>query len=213
MPLCRECLLAVHQRIPTHRFRCWTGSHFTSVTVRELGLVFHLGHAGNRCDLGQDQTFLLCDTNGFHELTVRYCRHPGHGDAARQLLESQIYPSSDQWPATGFTFQVLQLYSLLESEGKLATKRFYNTLVYQTNAVFPQRVRDRYRELLRVSRQWIHLDDLKHAYSATPIGQETPQKGSLGLRCPCCPRLGINFEKEDVVALDRWVFGDREAHG
>jgi hypothetical protein len=197
--LCQSCITRLHRCIPTHRFRRWTGSYFESITSRDLGLVFHLGHAGAECNLGQDQDFLLCDSNGFHHITLRFCRHPGHGDPARQLLECQIFPSSDQRPATGFTFSVLRLYTLLESEGKLATKRFYDVLVYLTNPIFPHQVRDRYRELLRVSRQWIYLDDLKHSNAS----ESSLQHAELALRCPCCPRLGVNFSKEDVIESNR----------
>jgi hypothetical protein len=151
--------------------------------------------------MGLDRDFLLCDMNGFHTITMRFCRHPGHGDPAHQLLEAQIFPSSDKHPATGFTFPLLRQYALLESEGKLATKRYYDVLVYLTNALLPHEIRDRYRELLRVSHQWIHLEDLKHSYAMGP----SRESAQLTVHCPCCPRLGVNFEQGDIVDADRYV--------
>jgi hypothetical protein len=174
--------------------------HYTSISLRDLGFAFHLGHGGQKCTMGNDREFLLCDTNGFHKIVIRFCRHPGHGDPARQLLEAQIFPSSDKRPATGFTFPLLRQYALLESEGKLATKRFYEVLVYLTNSLLPHEVRDWYRELLRVSQQWIHLEDLKHAYAMGPSHEDT----QLTIRCPCCPRLGVNFEQVDNTEADRY---------
>jgi hypothetical protein len=198
---CQQCLLRHHQRLPTHRARWWTGMHFANISLRALGVAFHLGHGGAPCNMGLDRDFLLCDTNGFHMITMRFCRHPGHGDPARQLLEAQIFPSSDKRPATGFTFPLLRQYALLESEGKLTMKRYYDVLVYLTNALLPHEVCDRYCELLRVSRQWIHLEDSKHSY-AMGVSRENAQ---LMVRCPCCPRLSVNFEQRDIVDADWYV--------
>lgn len=106
--LCGICISRVHRRQPTHRFRRWTGEYFERVPSAAAGYRFHLGHGGLPCDYGYDRSFTLGDTNGIHTVAVRYCRHPGRGDAAHQLLAARIFPCSDARPASGFTFTVLR---------------------------------------------------------------------------------------------------------
>jgi hypothetical protein len=51
---------------------------------------------------------------------------------------------------------------------------------------------DRYRELLRVSRQWRHLQALKRFGFGHEEGQQ-PGNGDLALFCPACPQPGVNL--------------------
>ncbi|KAG9083198.1 hypothetical protein FRC07_013981 [Ceratobasidium sp. 392] len=56
---------------------------------------------------------------------------------------------------------------------------------------------NRLRKFIRASRMWTYLQDLKHAGAYN----EAPTKGgSLALRCPACPRLGVNYEQTDVAS-------------
>jgi hypothetical protein len=180
---CRRCILGTHHSLPTHRFREWTGRSFRNICSDDIDYVFHLGHGG--------------DTNGFHTITVRYCRHPGRGSHSKQLLQARIFPCSERDPQSAFTFNVLRLFHLLSSEAKLSTQRFYNVLVYRTNPTFPSHVPDRYREFLRTSRQWQFIQSLKRA-GMTAINSDHPKAGELAIRCPACPRVGVSFEHSDV---------------
>jgi hypothetical protein len=107
--LCVDCVKAAHSRLPTHHLRRWTGTHFERVSSKDIGYIFHLGHRGLPCDLGYNRLFTLIDSNGVHELTLRFCRHPSFGDGARQLLKAHVYPCSDDRPSSGATFSVLRL--------------------------------------------------------------------------------------------------------
>lgn len=201
--LCQPCLLKRHQHFPCHRFLEWNGKHFTKRTSKELGYVFHLGHGGNSCDLGKTCDFILGDMSGIHDIRIRFCRHPGKLDFPKQLLDAHIFPCSDKRPQSGFTFAVLKKFHLLATEAKLASQRYYNVLVCQTSAVLPEQVPDRYREFMRVCRQWDHLQDLKWAGLRT-TRQDSPVEGDLALRCPACPREGVNFFLEDVTD-ENWL--------
>lgn len=202
--LCRSCLLQRHQHFPCHQFVEWNGHHFKNRTSKELGYVFHLGHGGHPCNLGKTSDFVLGDTSGIHEIRIRFCRHPGKPDFPKQLLDAHIFPCSDKRPQSGFTFAVLKKFHLLATKAKLASQRYYNVLVCQTNAVLPEQVPDRYREFMRVCRQWDHLQDLKWA-GIQRIKQDSPIEGDLALRCPACPREGVNFLLEDVSDDNRCV--------
>lgn len=160
---CASCMCAQHTNLPSHRFKRWTGRYFEDVPAADLGYVFNLGHGGSHCALATQRTFTLGDTNGLHEVQIRFCRHPGRGDFARQLLKASIYPCSDIQPASGFTFSMLRQFHLLSTEAKLSSQRYYNVLSALTNNIFPHLVPPRYKEFMRVQRQWEYLQDLKRA--------------------------------------------------
>lgn len=197
--LCASCICSQHAAIPTHRLRRWTGDHFEPSEFKDLGYVFHLGHGGLPCDLGVERDFILGDLNGLHSIRIKVCKHRGSGGTARQLLSAKIYPCSDKSPATGFTFAVLRHFHLMSTEAKLSTQRCYNVLVCQTNNVFPDTVPDRYREFGRVTRQWQHLSDLKHAGSHTTM-PGAAARCDLSISFPACPREGVNYTAEDIQA-------------
>jgi hypothetical protein len=92
--------------------------------------------------MGFERPLVLGDITGLHSVVVRFCRHPGHGAQSKQLLDANIFHCSEERPETGFTFNVLQLFSLMSTESKLSAQRFYNILACQTNPVFPQNVPD-----------------------------------------------------------------------
>jgi hypothetical protein len=200
---CAPCLRTSHHSLPSHRYRKWVGTHFENTDSSEIGLVFQLGHAGKACDMGFERAFVLGDINGLHNVMVRFCRHPGRGSPAKQLMDANIFPCSDTRPQTGFTFNVLRLFAFMSAESKLSAQRFYNVLVCLTNSTFPQDVPDRYREFMRAVRQWQWIQTVKRSGSTSlsPSSSMTPQ-GDLALRCPACPREGINFEIKDVSLGD-----------
>jgi hypothetical protein len=201
---CVECSLGKHTLLPTHRFRKWTGTHFENVSASELGYVFHLGHAGKACDMGFECTLVIGDITGIHNVVVRFCQHPGRGGQSKQLLDANVFPCSEERPQTGFTFNVLQLFSLFSTESKLSAQRFYNVLTCQTNPVFPHEVPDRYREFMWASREWQWLQVVKRSGSS-PNTPRDSTGGDLTLRCPACPRKGFNFESRDVPPQDEYV--------
>jgi hypothetical protein len=202
---CAECLLSKHTLLPTHRFRKWTGTHFENVSLSKLGYVFHLGHAGKACDMGFERTLVIGDITGLHSVVVRFCRHPGRGSQSKQLLDANIFPCSEERPQTGFTFNMLRLFTLLSTESKLSAQCFYNVLACQTNPVFPHEVPDWYREFMRASREWQWLQVVKQSGSSSNTSPGSVG-GDLALRCPACLRDGFNFERHDVPQQDEYVY-------
>jgi hypothetical protein len=201
---CAECLLGKHTLLPMHQFQKWNGTYFENISSSALGYVFHLGHAGRACDLGFERVLVIGDITGIHTVIVRFCRHPGRGGQSHQLLDANIFPCSEDRPQTGFTFNLLRLFSLMSTESRLSAQRFYNVLACQTNPVFPQEVPDRYREFMRASREWQWLQVVKRSGSSSQLSLGLA-RGDLALRCPACPRDGVNFERRDVPSQDEYA--------
>ncbi|KAF8598255.1 hypothetical protein BDV93DRAFT_534391 [Ceratobasidium sp. AG-I] len=202
---CAQCMCRNHSNLPMHRFEQWSGDCFQNVSSKALSYVFHLGHGSAPCSLGQDRPFTLGHTNGLHEISIRICRHPGRGDAVWQLLKAHIFPCSDIFPASGFTFTILRKFHLLSTEAKLSAQRFFNVLCALTNNVFPHLAPDRYKEFMRVQRQWEYLQDLKRA-GRRPTERSSTLGGDLALRCPACPRMNYNTDPSDIEAGKEHLF-------
>ncbi|KAF8594266.1 hypothetical protein BDV93DRAFT_459337 [Ceratobasidium sp. AG-I] len=196
-PLCARCLCEEHKRIPTHRFRAWTGSCFLPTSSIATGYIFYLGHNGESCNKGATRDFVLGDSNGLHNVRIHFCHHKGSGDDASQLLRARIFPCSDLIPASGFTFRALRQFHHLSAGSMLSSQGFWDMLTMKTNSSFPEQAPKRYREFMRVTRQWQHLMDLKRA----GVGLELPVNrltGDLTLRCPACPLLNSNYTVDDI---------------
>ncbi|KAJ7610530.1 hypothetical protein B0H17DRAFT_1221284 [Mycena rosella] len=71
-----------------------------------------------------------------------------------------------------------------------------------TNNAFPHKVQDWYRELLRVYRVWRRRTGQAQNIDAV-ITNRWP--GSLAVRCPACPEVGVNIDKAtlDTVPADK----------
>ncbi|TEB18055.1 hypothetical protein FA13DRAFT_1758863 [Coprinellus micaceus] len=97
---------------------------------------------------------------------------------------------------TVFTFELLDLYLAETLECHTATHSFYSKLRRLTNESFPSSVPDRYRELLRVGRQWRNIKELIFFAG----------EGELALFCAACPQPGINLPKSWWSDPEQWVY-------
>jgi CxC2 like cysteine cluster associated with KDZ transposases len=107
---------------------------------------------------------VVVDHSGIHRLPIRWCRCADPNNIHRrdlELLQIGLYPASFKNIQTVFTFGVLDDFLLENLECKTSAMNFYSKLRRMTTKAFPDTVPDRYRELLRVSRQWRHLKYLK----------------------------------------------------
>uniref|UniRef100_A0A5K1K6H8 Cell surface hydrophobicity-associated protein n=1 Tax=Ganoderma boninense TaxID=34458 RepID=A0A5K1K6H8_9APHY len=138
-----------------------------------------------------DRMIVVVDIEGVHELPFTFCACPNAPRDDIQLLELGYYPASSIQPRTVFTARVLDDFLLANKECKTAARNYYNKLRRTTNAAFPHMVPDRYKELLRVSRQWRNQQMRKNAgfgHRSQPIGP-----GDLAVRCPACPQPDVNL--------------------
>ncbi|KAF8598494.1 hypothetical protein BDV93DRAFT_451116, partial [Ceratobasidium sp. AG-I] len=184
-PMCAKCICNQHMQLPFHRFQRCNGSFYAQVDSKELGYQFFLGHNGNPCNKGVTCDFVLGNITGLHSLRVHFCAHRGAGDAASQLLQAKIFPCSDKIPASGFTFRMLRQLHHLSLGCMLSSPGYWDVLVSKTNSLFPEHAPKRYRDFMRVTRQWQLLMDLRRAGQV--IGT-SPNRilGDLSLRCPAC---------------------------
>jgi hypothetical protein len=168
---------------------------------------------------------LVVDTSGVHRIVVEWCncinddpRYDRRRDL--DLLKLGLYPASFKNIQTVFTFHVLDDFLLENLECKTSAMNYYSKLRRVTSKAFPEIVPDRYRELLRVSRQWRHLKYLKwHGFGhqflpetnttsspITPMPMPiSPSKGSMAIFCPTCPQEGINLPDNWKNDLPPWV--------
>ena len=158
---------------------------------------------------GNDRMIVVVDLEGIHELPFTFCTCLNAQREDIQLLDLGYYPASSQKPKTVFTARVLDDFLLSNKECKTSARNYFNKLRRSTNPAFPHMVpvsenvdmdvtslilhhlQDRYKELLRVSRQWRNLQMRKHAgfgHRQDPIGP-----GALAVRCPACPQPDVNL--------------------
>ncbi|KAI0704604.1 hypothetical protein C8Q76DRAFT_624101, partial [Earliella scabrosa] len=153
---------------------------------------------------GSDRMVCIVDVNGVHELSVAFCRCPNAPRDDVQLLRLALYPASIKRPRTAFTTRVLDDFLLANRECHTSARNYYNKLRRTTNAAFPHVVPDRYKELLRLSRQWRNLQMRKHAgfgHRADPIGP-----GDLAIRCPACPDPALNLPENWQDDEQQWKY-------
>ncbi|KAJ3819155.1 hypothetical protein F5880DRAFT_1490152 [Lentinula raphanica] len=128
--LCQSCCLSVHSSKPLDRIEKWTGSFFKRVSLQSLGLSVQMGHDdGSTCPNPtlQCSKFTVVHMNGIHVLSLKFCGCPRsvQHEPWAQLLLCEWYPATIFQPQTAFTFQVLELFQLLNFEGKVTAYHFY----------------------------------------------------------------------------------------
>ncbi|KAG1867501.1 hypothetical protein C8R48DRAFT_747361 [Suillus tomentosus] len=117
----------------------------------------------------KENTMVIVDKSRVHRLEVRCCECPNAMSPDIQMFRHGFFPASFNRPKTVFTFRQLRR---------------------MTSSMFPHLVPDRYRELMRVARQWRQLKTMKwHGFGHR---SDNPSTGELALFCPACPQPGIN---------------------
>ncbi|KAI6167873.1 hypothetical protein EDD17DRAFT_1467315, partial [Pisolithus thermaeus] len=144
----------------------------------------------------------VIDVTGVHFVLSWPCQCVNAESYHKQLLHAKLYPSTFDKPSTVFTFLVLDDFLRDNVECGTSGMNYYSKLRRVTSSVFPHLVPDRYRELLRVARQWRLLKLLK--WSGYQGNSNHSTKGDLALFCAACPQPGINLSPQDN--LDDWRY-------
>lgn len=172
-----------------------TSSNLSPLTSWEAaGINLDTVKAPQHLDTDGNPWLTVVDTTGIHQIPIRYCRCPESLLIPEYLLllHLGLYPASTSQPRTVFTFRALHDYDLLNLETKATPQRYLAKLQRQTTNIFTDTLPDRYRELLRLIRQWRNLKQHKNAGTAySPPVQIAP--GSLAQFCPACPQPGVNL--------------------
>ncbi|KAJ7590359.1 hypothetical protein C8J56DRAFT_783650, partial [Mycena floridula] len=199
--VCIDCCMYEHSQMPLHIIKKWNGSFFEKVSLQLLGLRIQLGHAGNSpCPSHKEKPvkFTVIHTNRIHSLSVDYCGcHSGDtaGLRFKELLRNEWFPATHLEPATAATFRCLEQFHMLTLTGKVTPFDYYTALQRLTNNTGCKKQKERYREFLRMGREYCHLRACKRAGRGNdgerPVTDTKP--GELAVECPACPRPGVNL--------------------
>ena len=105
--------------------------------LKDLGLHIQLGHPpGQRCTLpwtAKQDSFLIIDIHGLHEVCLDFCGCEASKSIIIQLLRYRLYPAMLQNPQTVATFGALETFHLLSFESKALVHEFYQSIARQTD--------------------------------------------------------------------------------
>ncbi|KAJ7840769.1 hypothetical protein B0H13DRAFT_2366052 [Mycena leptocephala] len=197
---CKTCCVQRHVLTPLHLLKEWTGDHWRAATLRDLGLVYQLGHEGFPCSFpaAERRSMTVIHTNGIHQIRYRYCNctraHTlSDNNNLSQLLRGRWYPATVTDPTTCTSFNVLDLFRLLNVVGNVNCHDFIGSLEHMTDAAGSTGMNwmpDRYKQFVRMSRQYAFLQRCKQAGRAhDPAGVDVT-------------KLALRFLYMLILALD-----------
>ncbi|KAJ7149525.1 hypothetical protein C8R43DRAFT_1128520 [Mycena crocata] len=173
---CKDCVLERHALLPLHKMKEWNGQFWVAVSLDALSFVFQLGHGSLPC-LAPDptaRTTVVMHGNGF--------------------CFGGWYPATTINPATCATFEVLDLYRLLNVIGNINVHDFVAALERLTDATRVTAVPDRYKAFGRMTRQYAYILRMMRAGLAHQLGGlAAAEKGSAAVPCWTCPQDGKNL--------------------
>ncbi|KAI9431761.1 hypothetical protein H4582DRAFT_1822014 [Lactarius indigo] len=140
--------------------------------------------------------FTVVDRSGIFDMEVVFCICPGMDNIGEQLLQSGLFPSTFWQIEILFTFTVLEDFILDNLECKTTAQQYYSKLQSMTSKMFPNNVQNRYKQLLRASRQWRDLKGRMESGLGHQSEGESCPDGAMAIFCPACPQPGINLPKD-----------------
>ncbi|KAG2111109.1 hypothetical protein DEU56DRAFT_762242 [Suillus clintonianus] len=234
---CHACILEAHKSLPFHKMQEWNGKCFGDTSLMQMGYIWHLGHGGRPCPSSQGSwewedldvhidnqvegtgshiasetsppttSLTIVHSTGVFTHNILWCHCPGSLQQSLQLLKAGLFPASISRPRTAFTFDALDNFLIDALECKTSASSFFQKLRRLTNNAFPDTVPDRYRELMRVSRQWRDLMNRKR-FGFGHSSLIKPGPGNLALFCAACPQPGINMPlhwRHNWLIMQRYV--------
>ncbi|KAH9022866.1 hypothetical protein EDB84DRAFT_1589486 [Lactarius hengduanensis] len=138
----------------------------------------------------------VVNQTGVFDMEVLFCVCPNAGPNDEQLLQAGILPSTFRQIETAFTFSVLDDFLADNLECKTTAQQYYSKLQGITNWMFPDRVPNLYKQLLRASRQWRDLKSRMQSGLGHQQVRDSTDDGSIAIFCPACPQPGINLPND-----------------
>ncbi|KAJ7164821.1 hypothetical protein C8R43DRAFT_1122699 [Mycena crocata] len=188
---CKSCVVERHEDNPLHFVDEWDGALFSRTTLRDLGLRIQLGHKGCSRPVAGNESFVVLDLPHIHE-----------------MLRRRWYPASHEIPKSAATFRCLDFFLTVTHQAKTTMYNFYTALERATDGT-GRRPPIRYREFLRMVRQFRHLLMLKQAGRGhDPSGVYGTKPGGLAIECPACPWPDVNLPDgwEDAPPEMRYIY-------
>lgn len=119
-------------------FQEWGGEFWRRTTLKDIGLVFQLGHEGLKCNVPHlvVRSMTVIDTTGIHRIHYRFCGCDRSDKANNlvQFLRNGWYPASITDPDTCATFKVLDFFRQLNVIGNMNARDFMTSLERLTDA-------------------------------------------------------------------------------
>ncbi|KAJ6452140.1 hypothetical protein C8R47DRAFT_1204389 [Mycena vitilis] len=213
---CKTCCLDNHARTPLHVIQEWNGDFWVDISLRELGLVYQLGHGGMPCRFPDVRllTMTVIDLPRIHRVQYRYCncKKSDHATNIQQLLRNGWYPATITNPATCATFTTLETFRLQNVVANMNAHDFIRAIERQTNVMASTGLDwlpHRYKEFMRMSRQWAFLMRTKRAGRAhDSTGVVGTAQRELGVLCWACPHDKRNLPPDwrDVDKKFRFLY-------
>nr|GAT48004.1 predicted protein [Mycena chlorophos] len=196
-PVCDSCCAAAHTENPLHWIERWNGEYYERTSLKALGLRVQLGHPpGEPCSAPQaaHSDFTVIHSTGIHSVSVDFCGcHRCKDSHHAQLLRRRWYPATSDQPRTCFTFVGFDAAHAMSLTSKATLFAHYESLEWLTDGS-GEKPTDRYKAALRILREYRHLLTLKRAGRGHERGGVlATSSGELALRCPACPRPGVNL--------------------
>lgn len=140
---------------------------------------------------------MVLDIMGPHRLSLFYCdcerRIPFH----IQLFQRGLYPATQDVVQTCATFRYLDFVHLHSLTAKGSMLGFYQTMERLADNTGISPAIWRYPALKLMVSQWRHLHMLKRGgrgHDPSPNRVAETKDGELAVRCPLCPRPGVNLD-------------------
>ncbi|KAI1788546.1 hypothetical protein LXA43DRAFT_870607, partial [Ganoderma leucocontextum] len=167
---CIACCLSRHARLPLHRMKRWNGTQFRPETLSSMGLRFQLGHPPDEVcpcwDSDFEDSFVVLDITGSHEVHVEFCRCDGAPAPHIQLLRHSWFPAECDKPYTAATFRLLHQFHLFSAHLGISAVDFYENLLRLTDNTGLNPPSNRSAAFAAMAKDWQHLKMLKR--SGTP---------------------------------------------
>ncbi|KAJ6535891.1 hypothetical protein B0H10DRAFT_1657134, partial [Mycena sp. CBHHK59/15] len=92
--LCQNCMVKMDEQTPLHRIEIWSGTRLVGISLKILGLRMQLGHrVGDFCPVPiPDNSFIILNAHGIHEVSVDYCGCNDAPTKASQLRAARMLP-------------------------------------------------------------------------------------------------------------------------
>ncbi|KAN0137341.1 hypothetical protein V8E53_004786 [Lactarius tabidus] len=191
-------------QLPTPRETPQPEDTYTAPTISN-SLFDHLDDAldngyadAHRSRTGRSGNPLLTvvDCQGVFTMEVLFCACSDRRSKEEQLLGTRLFPATFKQIETVFSFAVLDNFLVDNLECKTTAQQYFSKLQSMTSTMFPDYVQNRYKQLLRASRQWRDLKNRMKSGLGHKAEQETSEDGSMSIFCPACPQPGVNLPND-----------------
>ncbi|KAJ6458992.1 hypothetical protein C8R45DRAFT_913193 [Mycena sanguinolenta] len=221
---CQTCCIERHRWTPLHFLEEWNGKFWVQTTLKDIGLVYQLGHEGLKCLVPHPVvwTLTVIDVTGIHTIHYRFCgcARSDRANNLAQLLRNTWYPASFTNPDTCATFRVLDLFRQLSVVGNMNVRDFVTTLEQLTDAMVGTGLKwmpvcAGFGAAFRLmARQYAFLQRVRRGGRGhDPAGLAATKAGECMVICWACPydgrNLPVNWRDVDpnylfrlIVALD-----------